>query len=175
MATAPETQSAAIINRRMTEDDLVDVAAVEAESYMFPWNAGVFRECIRAGYCCRVLDRDGEIVGYGIMATGAGEAHVLNVCVRADQRGLSAGRGLMEWLLDEARGTGNSWIFLEVRPSNRPALLLYQSLGFTQVGIRRGYYQAVGGREDALVHRLDLNDWFIGRPSHRANDRRRQS
>jgi ribosomal-protein-alanine N-acetyltransferase len=69
----------------------------------------------------------------------------------------------MEWLLEEARASGNSWIFLEVRPSNRPALLLYQSLGFAEVGIRRGYYQAVGGREDALVHRLDLDAWAMAK------------
>jgi len=44
-------------------------------------------------------------------------------------------------------------MFLEVRPSNTPAIRLYQSLGFTQIGIRRGYYQAQGGREDAVVLR----------------------
>ena len=73
----------------------------------------------------------------------------------------------MEWLLEEARMTGNSWIFLEVRPSNRPAIQLYRSLGFVQVGIRRGYYQAVGGREDALVHRLDLDAWVMERARSR--------
>ena len=161
MAAAPELAGLRALNRRMTEDDLAEVADVEAESYMFPWNAGVFRECLRAGYSCRVLDHDGEITGYAIMASGTGEAHVLNVCVRPDQRGQNAGRALMEWLLEEARSAGNSWIFLEVRPSNRPALRLYQSLGFVQVGVRRGYYQAVGGREDALVHRLDLDAWAM--------------
>ncbi len=163
MAAVPDETAVRLVNRRMSEDDLHDVAAVEAESYMFPWNAGVFRECLRAGYCCRVLERDGEVVGYAVMAAGAGEAHVLNVCVRPDLRGQQAGRYLMEWLLEEARMTGNSWIFLEVRPSNRPALQLYRSLGFVQVGTRRGYYQAVGGREDALVHRLDLDAWVMER------------
>ena len=167
MAAALELDTFRARNRRMTEDDLDDVAQVEAESYMFPWNVGVFRECLRAGYCCRVLEREGEISGYAIMASGAGEAHVLNVCIRPDQRGQQAGRGLMEWLLEEARSAGNSWIFLEVRPSNRPALLLYQSLGFVQVGVRREYYQAVGGREDALVHRLDLDAWAMSRARSR--------
>ena len=69
----------------------------------------------------------------------------------------------MQWLLDEALALGNAWIFLEVRPSNRPAVLLYRALGFTEVGIRRGYYQAVGGREDALVHRLDLDTWRLAK------------
>lgn len=163
MAAAPQFELGPITNRRMTEDDLIEVAAVEAESYAFPWNVGIFRECIRSGYCCRVLDRGDEIVGYAIMAMGAGEAHVLNVCVRADVRGQQAGRRVMQWLLDEALALGNAWIFLEVRPSNRPAVLLYRALGFTEVGIRRGYYQAVGGREDALVHRLDLDTWRLAK------------
>jgi ribosomal protein S18 acetylase RimI-like enzyme len=46
--------------------------------------------------------------------------------------------------------------FLEVRPSNLHAIALYQSVGFVQVGVRKGYYQAVGGREDALVLKLVL-------------------
>jgi ribosomal-protein-alanine N-acetyltransferase len=97
------------------------------------------------------------------MSMGAGEAHVLNICIRADLRGSGTGRRLMTWLLDEARAAGNGWAFLEVRPSNRPALLLYESLGFQPVGLRRGYYQAVGGREDALVFRLDLDEWEAAR------------
>ena len=97
------------------------------------------------------------------MSMGAGEAHILNICVRADLRGQNVGRRLMTWLLDEARRAGQSWVFLEVRPSNRPALLLYESLGFAQVGLRRGYYQAVGGREDAIVYRLDLDAWAAAR------------
>lgn len=162
MAANPKREHE-VANRRMTEDDVLDVVAVEAESYTFPWTAGIFSDCLRAGYCCRVLERNGDLVGYAIMAAGAGEAHVLNVCIRADQRGQHLGRELMEWLLEEARAAGNSWIFLEVRPSNRPALLLYRSLGFSQVGVRRGYYQAVGGREDALVHRLDLDAWAMAK------------
>ena len=54
-------------------------------------------------------------------------------------------------------------MFLEVRPTNRPALLLYEGLGFAPVGLRRGYYQAVGGREDAIVYRLDLDAWGAAR------------
>jgi ribosomal-protein-alanine N-acetyltransferase len=46
--------------------------------------------------------------------------------------------------------------FLEVRPSNTTAARLYQSMGFEQVGIRRGYYQATAGREDAAVLRRVL-------------------
>jgi ribosomal-protein-alanine N-acetyltransferase len=63
---------------------------------------------------------------------------------------------MLEYLVDRARAAGMSEAFLEVRPSNTAAIRLYQSMGFEQVGIRRGYYQAVGGREDASVLKLVL-------------------
>ncbi len=46
---------------------------------------------------------------------------------------------------------GASTLLLEVRPSNEKALALYRHFGFQQIGVRRGYYPATGGREDALV------------------------
>ena len=160
MATAREDLPAPrITHRRMTETDLPAVIDIETAAYMFPWSLGIFRDCLRVGYTCRVLTLGEEIGGYGIMSMGAGEAHVLNVCVRADLRGQGTGRRLITWLLDESRNAGHGWAFLEVRPSNRPAILLYESLGFAPVGIRHGYYQAVGGREDAIVYRLDLDAW----------------
>ena len=154
-----ESREPRLTHRRMTEADLPEVAALENAAYMFPWSLGIFRDCLRVGYTCRVLEAPDGIGGYGIMSMGAGEAHILNICVRADLRGQGTGRRLMTWLLDEARTAGQGWVFLEVRPSNRPAILLYESLGFAPVGLRRGYYQAVGGREDAIVYRLDLDAW----------------
>jgi [ribosomal protein S18]-alanine N-acetyltransferase len=148
-----------ITHRRMAEHDLHAVVELESAAYMFPWSAGIFRDCLRVGYTCRVLEAPDGLAGYGIMSMGAGEAHILNLCVRADLRGQGTGCRLLGWLLDEARGAGHGWAFLEVRPSNRPAILLYESLGFAPVGLRRGYYQAVGGREDAIVYRLDLDAW----------------
>ncbi len=162
-AAHDELRDARITHRRMSEPDLAEVAALENAAYMFPWSVGIFRDCLRVGYTCRVLEAPDGIGGYGIMSMGAGEAHILNVCIRADLRGQGIGRRLLVWLLDEARTAGQGWVFLEVRPSNRPAILLYESLGFAPVGLRRGYYQAVGGREDAIVYRLDLDAWAEAR------------
>ena len=160
MATAREDlPKGRLTHRRMTEPDLPAVIDIETAAYMFPWSLGIFRDCLRVGYTCRVLTALDEIGGYGILSMGAGEAHILNVCVRADLRGEGTGRRLITWLLDESRNAGHGWSFLEVRPSNRPAILLYESLGFAPVGVRHGYYQAVGGREDAIVYRLDLDAW----------------
>lgn len=142
--------------RPMAEEDLARVSAVERESYSFPWSEGIFRDCLRVGYVCRVVEIGFDLVGYGVMSTGAGEAHILNLCVREAMRGRGIGRTLLRQLLDLAAEAGVEDAFLEVRPSNLAAIRLYQSLGFVQVGVRKGYYQAAGGREDATVLRLNL-------------------
>jgi ribosomal-protein-alanine N-acetyltransferase len=90
------------------------------------------------------------------MSLGAGEAHILNLCVREEFRIVGFGRRLLEHMLERASASGISEAFLEVRPSNLAAIRLYQRLGFEQIGIRRGYYQAPDGREDAIVLKLGL-------------------
>jgi ribosomal-protein-alanine N-acetyltransferase len=142
--------------RAMMPADVPAVGAVERASYTFPWSEGIFRDCLRVGYLCRVAEMEGEIVAYGVVAMGAGEAHILNLCVRGDMRGRNVGRQMLLLLLERARQAGMTDVFLEVRPSNLFAIALYQSVGFVQVGLRKGYYQAEQGREDALVLKLDL-------------------
>jgi ribosomal-protein-alanine N-acetyltransferase len=142
--------------RAMTPSDVPGVAAVERASYPFPWSEGIFRDCLRVGYLCRVAENEGEVVGYGIVAMGAGEAHILNICIAAHVRGRGIGRRMMQLLLERSLQAGMRDVFLEVRPSNPHAIALYQSLGFNEVGRRRGYYQAEVGREDALVLKLSL-------------------
>ena len=158
MATAPELFKPVpeIQIRAMTEADLPAVVVVERGAYQFPWSEGIFRDCLRVGYVCRVVELAGQIIGHAVLSVGAGEAHILNVCVREEFRCRGVGRRLMEHLLERGRVSGMSEAFLEVRPSNTAAIRLYQSMGFRQVGLRRGYYQAVGGREDAAVLRLQL-------------------
>ena len=151
MREAPE-----VLIRPMMEIDLPEVAAVELQSYAFPWSENIFRDCLRVGYTCRALDLAGRVIGYGVMSVGAGEAHILNVCVRDEYRNLGFGRRLLEHLLERAAAAGVAEAFLEVRPSNLAAIRLYQRLGFEQIGIRRGYYQAPDGREDAIVLKRDL-------------------
>src|SRR5882672_11665398 len=141
----------------MHELDVPVVVAIERSAYQFPWSEGIFRDCLRVGYVCRVVEVGSDIAGYGIMSMGAGEAHILNVCVREELRCRGLGRRMLEFLLDRAHGSAMLEAFLEVRPSNVVAIRLYQALGFEQVGVRRGYYQAPGGREDAAVLRLDLS------------------
>ena len=160
MATAPELLAAipeALI-RPMRTLDVAQVVAIERASYQFPWSEGIFRDCLRVGYVCRVVGTARELMGYGVMSSGAGEAHILNLCIGESFRCRGLGRGLMLSLIERAGMLGAGEAFLEVRPSNTAAIRLYLSMGFAQVGVRRGYYQAVGGREDAAVLKLALAD-----------------
>ncbi|HTV79445.1 MAG TPA: ribosomal protein S18-alanine N-acetyltransferase [Steroidobacteraceae bacterium] len=145
-----------LIIRAMRDVDVAEVISIERASYQFPWTEGIFHDCLRVAYLCRVAVQDQRIIGYAVMSMGAGEAHILNLCVREDGRRAGVGRTLIRYLLDQAERAGMLEAFLEVRPSNAVAIRLYQSLGFEQIGTRRGYYQAVGGREDAAVLRLRL-------------------
>lgn len=142
----------------MVHDDLPQVSDIERRSYDFPWSHGVFRDCLLAGYSCIVLERGDSVAGYAILSVAAGEAHVLNLCVDSDYRKLGYGDGLLDEILLRARDTGVSEVFLEVRPSNVPALSLYRKKGFRQIARRRAYYQARSGREDASVLSLVLKE-----------------
>src|ERR1700712_5532630 len=131
----------------MNELDVPRGGAIERSAYQFPWSEAIFRDCLRVGYICRVVDVGGDTGGYGIMSVGAGEAHILNVCIREEYRNRGFARKMLKYLLERAPSAGMYEAFLEVRPSNLVASRLYHSMGFEQVGTRRGYYQATLGRE----------------------------
>jgi len=157
MASVPkEFPGAQLLLLRMSEQDVPDVVAAERAGYPFPWSEGIFRDCLRAGYLCRVAWLDGCFAGYAILSVAAGEAHVLNLCIRPEFRGRGLGRAMLQHLLELARAGQARELFLEVRPSNFAAIRLYQSMGLQQVGLRRAYYQAENGREDAVVMSLTL-------------------
>jgi ribosomal-protein-alanine N-acetyltransferase len=142
--------------RPMLREDLEAVVRIERAAYPYPWTLGNFRDCLDSGYACWVSELDGQLTGYWIMMLAAGEGHILNCCVAPAWQGRGFGRHLVEHMIDSARAHNTEFLFLEVRPSNRPALGLYQRLGFATVGLRKGYYPADQGQEDAVVMRLDL-------------------
>ncbi len=137
--------------RPMRALDLDDVVGIERDAYAFPWSEGIFSDCLRVGYSCWVVETRDGLDGYGIMSVGAGESHILNLCIRPEARGHGHGRVLLDHLLEVARKDHAALTFLEVRPSNQVAIRLYERAGFSMVGTRRGYYPAADGREDALI------------------------
>lgn len=160
MSALPEEGSPRL--RPMREHDLAQIVAIEQRAYDFPWSLGIFADCLRVGYCCWTLVDGEHIVGYCIMSIAADEAHVLNVCVNPDHRRQGHARRMLTHLVDIARRHRATIVFLEVRPSNPGAIKLYLDFGFRQLAVRRNYYPANAGREDALVLALRLDDTLTG-------------
>ena len=140
----------------MTEADLERVLPIERDIYDFPWTRGNFRDSLRAGYSCWSARSGGELIGYAVMMLAAGEAHLLNLSIAGGRQRSGHGRELLAHLVAVGREHGARVLFLEVRPSNAAGKRLYGGFGFEQIGVRRGYYPAREGREDALVFSLNL-------------------
>lgn len=142
--------------RVMRSDDVQQVVDIETSTYEFPWTIGIFRDCLRVGYSCVVLEDDECLLGYAVMSVSAGEAHLLNLCIRPERQRCGLGRDMLNFMLKRARESAAERIFLEVRESNLAALALYNASGFKAIGLRRNYYRAQEGREDAIVLSLSL-------------------
>lgn len=140
----------------MQLEDLQQVLTIEELSYAFPWTLGIFKDCLRVGYCCWVITLDERVIGYGVMSVAVDECHILNVCIHPDWQGQGLGGKMISRLLNLGRQHGAESAFLEVRVSNAKAFQLYQRFGFVEVGRRKGYYPATQGREDARVLSLLL-------------------
>jgi [ribosomal protein S18]-alanine N-acetyltransferase len=140
----------------MSDADLDEVMAIESTIYTHPWTRGNFIDSLRAGYDCRTWRQEGELVGYFILMAAAGEAHLLNLSISARHQRSGHGRALLREAADLARRRAARSVFLEVRPSNLAAQALYTRFGFRRIAVRRNYYPAHSGREDALVLTLPL-------------------
>src|SRR5258708_13520679 len=103
----------------MHELDIPVVAAIEKAAYQFPWSEGIFRDCLRVGYVCRIIDVAGDVGGYGLISVGAGEAHKLNVCIRGENRSRGFSRQVVLFLLEPAEAAGISAGF---PPQSAPTL-----------------------------------------------------
>jgi len=141
----------------MHVSQLPEVLEIERRAYPFPWTESIFRDCLRAGYSAWVLvDSEGAIGGYAFMSMVLDEAHVLNICIDTSLQGRGLGFKLLKHLLKLARSAQATIVLLEVRKSNKPAQKLYESMGFQRLGVRKNYYPAPDGREDALVLGYDI-------------------
>ena len=141
--------------RRMTAGDLDAVVAIEQAIYAHPWTRGNFGDSLDApATTAGSWNAAATIAGYTVVAIAADEAHLLNLSVAgplaAPGHGARAARASS---LKLARDYAAAAILLEVRPSNDAARALYSAAGFAEIGVRRGYYPAGEGREDAVVLR----------------------
>jgi ribosomal-protein-alanine N-acetyltransferase len=142
--------------RPMRSADLDQVVRVERSIYSHPWSMGNFRDSLHAGYSCWVMEGQGELIGYGVLMIGVGEAHLLNLSIALPWQRRGMGKALLQHFIDLAARFGAARMLLEVRPSNAGARALYAQAGFLELSVRRGYYPADAGREDAILMGLDI-------------------
>lgn len=147
-----------IVIRRMQQEDVDGVMAIENVVCEFPWTNSIFGDCIKVGYGCWVLEDETTIAGYGLVSVSAEEAHILNVCIKPEYQRKGLGMRIMKHLIKQSRYAKAASVYLEVRVSNHGAYDLYRKLGFQQISERKDYYPAKGGREDALVLSLNLRE-----------------
>ena len=141
----------------MTVVHLPQIMEIEQQAYPFPWTEGMFLDSLRQQHLCWVAvdesNHNNPLLGYLVAYIAVGECHILNVCVSPQKQQQGIGRQLMTHILTHAQNESVEAVFLEVRPSNRTAIALYEKLGFEQVGCRKNYYPAGDQREDALLYR----------------------
>lgn len=143
--------------RKMREDDLDEVIAIEESVYQFPWTRGIFHDCLNVGYFCWVMQHQQKIIAYSIMSVAADESHLLTIVVPEAEQGKGYGKKMLEEMIGLAKKNDANDMYLEVRISNKAAIQLYHQRGFNELGVRNNYYPAEHGREDALILALDLS------------------
>ncbi len=137
--------------RRMSEEDVPELLALERECFDMPWTENMFRCQIKLdGVSSNLVHMaDGKIQGYIIAWFGYEEVHILSIGVRPEKRGRGIADILLEMALSEGARHGCTKAILEVRKSNLRAQNFYFKKGFREIGVRKGYYSENG--EDALV------------------------
>lgn len=128
-----------------------DVIVIENLCFKTPWSRSAFEAELTRNKCARyrVLMKDNRVVAYGGMWVMLDEAHITNIAVHPEYRGIGLGNAIVEELITEAKRNNVAAMTLEVRMSNLPAINLYKKYGFIDVALRKKYYQDTG--EDAII------------------------
>ena len=137
--------------RRMQDDDLDQVTALEQKIFSIPWTRDGFLESLHSQYTLYLVAEIGEIVGYCGYMRSFEDADICNVAVAPHMRSRGIGEEMLRMLMEMGRKDGIERYTLEVRVSNKSALRLYKKLGFEIAGIRKNFYALP--TEDAYIMR----------------------
>ena len=138
-----------MIFRRMTENDLDKVAAMEKEIFSMPWSKESFRESLLQNYSYFFVVEEGDILGYCGVHNFGGDGEITNVAVDKNARGQGVATKMLQYAMEETKKIGVEAFTLEVRVSNTNAIGLYEKLGFENKGIRKNFYE--NPVEDAMI------------------------
>ncbi len=145
-------------SRAMLPQDIAEVFAIEQSVTAFPWTEKNFKDSLNSGHHAWVFfDGSSEIIAYTIVQQIVDETHLLNICVKPSAQGKGFGHKIINFVVDFANSISSVLIVLEVRRSNQRAQKLYLQTGFNEMSIRKDYYPAEIGREDAILMGLDLD------------------
>ncbi len=147
--------------RDMTIADLDVVVSIEQQVHSHPWTRGMFIDALTHGNICKLYSVEKDIVGYAVLMTALDEVQLLDISIKRTFQRQGLGGKLLAALLAFARDNEFARIILEVRRSNIAAYALYHKAGFSDIGVRRGYYPAENNRpesnrEDAIVMECKL-------------------
>lgn len=140
----------------LTSHDLPTAFAIEKASHAFPWTESTFNSNQGERYLNLKLIHDDTPVAFAITQVVLDEATLFNIAVHPAYQRQGHGRHLLENLIETLEARGITTLWLEVRASNAKAIALYEQLGFNEVSLRRNYYPAASGREDAVIMALPL-------------------
>jgi ribosomal-protein-alanine N-acetyltransferase len=145
-----------MILRDMTEADLDAVLRIERGVHAHPWTLGNFNDALRSKYVCKVYGEQEQMVGYAVLMLAVDEAELLDIAIDSQLQRQGWGQKLLEEMFVLARRHDMRRMVLEVRASNVAAISLYRKAGFNDIGLRRDYYLAQNGREDAILMGREL-------------------
>lgn len=138
--------------RPATPADAPALAVIHATGFEDGWTADDLAEWLaRDGAIAFVSDRNCEAVAFGLALTAGDDAEVLTIAALPDHRRAGHGGRILAAIAAEARQRGLKRMVLEVAGDNLPALGLYRSHGFVEIGLRKNYYRQAAGRVDAIV------------------------
>lgn len=135
----------------LTESDLIAAFQLEQVCHAFPWSEATFRSNQGERYINQKITIDNRLAGFIICQTVADEATLFNIAVHPDFRRKGLATTLLTSLIDQLTTFDIKMLWLEVRASNSIAMNLYQQLGFNEITIRKNYYPAIQGQEDAII------------------------
>lgn len=137
---------------KMNESHLDDVCVVENLSLTPPWSRNMFLEELQSKTALYyVAEENGKAIAYMGMHCVCGEGHITNVAVHPDYRKQGIAIALISHFIDYGKENDFEFLTLEVRESNIPAISLYKKFGFTEVGVRKNYYEH---KENAILMTL---------------------
>lgn len=148
--------------RPLRMSDLPAVMAIEQEAHYTPWTEGMFAAALMHinYHSWALVNQQQEIIAYAVQLIEPDVVNLMTIAVAPALQGQGLGRLLLQGLelFIKSRSTGPYVQLLEVRASNASARALYEHMGYTQIGLRKGYYAAAQGREDALVLQKTLRE-----------------